>query len=206
MTGVSVASLEALGATGCAKVGAHRVHWRLGTLPGATPAELSAIAREWLEQLVRSSGLFTWRGLASESPHGKPFPVGVPRAAVSISHSGQLVLVGACVGGRLGVDIESPPFDAFDSPQLVRRMCTSTESSEAARLALVQRRPYLARVWTTKEAFVKATGSGLATDFRTFESGASRQASPQPFEAHIAVIDDQDHASFRRLTLEENHV
>jgi phosphopantetheinyl transferase len=80
------------------------------------------------------------------------------------------------------------------------------ESGAAMSLAHPERRRYLARVWTTKEAFVKATGSGLATDFRTLESGASLHASPQPFEAHIAVIDDQDHPTFRRLTLEENHV
>lgn len=127
-------------------------------------------------------------------------------AEVSISHSGQLVLVGACVGARLGVDIESPPFARFDSPHLVRRMCTPAESAESARLADDDRQRYLARVWTAKEAFVKATGAGLATDFRTFGTGAPLHASSQPFEAHIAVIDDQDRAAFHRLTVEEDHV
>jgi len=206
VTGVLIASSEALDVNGLEQVGAHQVYWRLGAIPRATPVELSAIAREWLEQLVRSRRLFTWRGLTADGSTGKPLPVGAPSASVSISHSGSLVLIGACVDARLGVDIESPPFDAFDSPQLVRRMCTPAESGEAMGLAHPERRRYLARVWTTKEAFVKATGSGLATDFRTLESGASLHASPQPFEAHIAVIDDQDHLISRRLTLEENHV
>jgi 4'-phosphopantetheinyl transferase len=201
-----IASREALDVIVREQVGAHQVYWRLGAIPGATPGALSSIAREWLEQLVRSSRVFTWRGLTAENSTGKPLPVGAPRAAVSISHSGPLVLVGACADARLGVDIEAPPFDAFDSPQLVRRMCTPAESGGAASLAHPDRRRYLARVWTTKEAFVKATGSGLATDFRTLESGAALHASPQPFEAHVAVIDDRDRTTFRRLILEENHV
>lgn len=191
--------------SGCEQVGSHQVYWRLGAVPRVKSTEQPAIAREWLEEIVASHGLFTWRGLTAERPRGKPLPIGAPKAAVSISHSGALVLVGACVDGRLGVDIEAAPFDAFDSPALVRRMCTPAEAIEAAGLALDHRRRYLARVWTAKEAFVKATGSGLATDFRTLHSRTSLHASAQPFEAHIAVIDDQEHTASHRLTVEENN-
>lgn len=206
MTRVAIASAEPLQASGCVHVGGHQVYWRLGTTPRTTRVELSATAREWLEQLVGSSRLFTWRGLTAERSTGRPLPIGAPRAAVSISHSGSLVLVGACLEARLGVDIESPPFDAFVSPHLIRRMCTPAESAAAASLADDDRLRYLARVWTTKEAFAKATGAGLATDFRTLHSGASLHASSQPFEAQIAVIDDLDHAAYHRLAVEENHV
>ena len=191
-------------AAGVGQIGSVRVFWRLIDAPDVARARISSLAHETLGALVTAQGLFDWRGLERADSLSKPHPVGAPDAEVSISHSARHILVAACIGARVGVDVESAPFSAFDAPSLQRRMSTTAEAEAAALQSRDERRAYLARVWTAKEAVAKATGAGLSTDFRTLEVAASVRAIPQPFEAHIAVLDDRGHAAIRRLTTEES--
>jgi len=204
LTAATISSPLALDARGTAAIAGHAVHWRLGTVPGASRADLSALARAWLEEIVNARDLFAWNGLTRASATAKPRPRNAPDADVSISHSSTMLLVGACADARIGVDIEAGPFRAFDSPALVRRMCTPHESTTAQSLDDDARRRYLARVWTSKEAQTKATGTGLVTDFRTLDSGARPHFPLQPFEAHLAVADRDAVLHAHTLVLEDS--
>jgi phosphopantetheine--protein transferase-like protein len=190
-------------AAGDGRIGSARVLWRLIDAPDAARSRISALAHDTLGALVVEHDLFDWRGLERIDARSKPQPVGAPPADVSVAHSSRHILVAACIGARVGVDVESAPFSAFGAPALQRRMSTPAETATAALLDDDERHAYLARVWTAKEAVVKATGAGLATDFRTLVVEAPAHALPQPFEAHVAVLDDRGHAVTRRFTIQE---
>jgi phosphopantetheinyl transferase len=92
---------------------------------------------------------------------------GEPGLDVSISHGDTALLVAAVAGdGRVGVDVEDEPFDAFRRAALVRRMCSATERAALDLTPAPLRRRALARAWTIKEATLKARGVGLAEDPR----------------------------------------
>jgi phosphopantetheinyl transferase len=161
------------------------VHWRMGEPHGLAtitaerghaPPSAAALssrlrctrstARSWVRDLVTSCLGLDWAGF-EETPVGrKPGLRDLPGVDVSISHSGRMLLVAVVRGGRLGVDIEDEPFDVFGRPSLVRRMCAAPERDRFASLSGPSRSRTLARVWTVKEAALKAMGVGLAVDPR----------------------------------------
>ncbi|MCS5735606.1 4'-phosphopantetheinyl transferase family protein [Herbiconiux daphne] len=211
---------------GCALIGSVEVFWRFGHAPSpsTTRADVSRTAHRWLARLVADRDVFAWRGLERSGPWSKPQPVGAPDADVSISHTGPVILVAACRGARVGADIEPATSTAFDSASLTRRMCTPHEEEVAATLQGDARRRYLATVWTAKEAVVKAQGAGPGRpgprrDFRTmvldlpdptalFSAAAAPAAGPAhpaaaaepPFEAHLAILDENAQPLLHRLT------
>lgn len=164
------------------------IHWRVGR--AELPREdQSAIGYAWVEEIVRVRRLFPWRGV-EWAAGAKPRFIGDAPADFSISHSGGWVLVAVGGGNGIGADVESAPFDAFESRSLVRRMCTPRELADAPR-DCDRRRLALAARWTAKEATLKATGEGLARDPRTVdvdEPDAWSSALPSPSAVgHLAA-------------------
>jgi 4'-phosphopantetheinyl transferase len=146
-----------------------------------------AIACAWLEQLVEESRLFAWPGIDAR-PGEKPRLRGSGLGDVSISHSGDLLFVAATTARGVGVDIEAEPFEAFSSANLVSRMCTPTELQLIAAVTGLERVRWLADVWTSKEATVKASGHGIARDFRSFPASAAPTSSASGPISCIAVV------------------
>lgn len=182
---------------GCLQTRGGVVRWRLGLRDPAEAA--SAVAREWVEQIVRAHGLFAWTGFAAVPPFTKPrFASG--GADFSVSHSGEFVLVAVGVGARVGVDVEAAPFEAFRSTALRRRMLAPAEHDRLARVPADARLPHLARVWTAKEALVKVSGEGLRRDFRRFAVPALLDAPVSPLEAAVAVLSRDAPPEVLRLT------
>ncbi|MFJ6001505.1 4'-phosphopantetheinyl transferase family protein [Arthrobacter sp. NPDC092385] len=110
---------------------------------------------------------------AGRSDHGRPgytLDGGVLPMALSLSRAGQVVLLGALdpgsgtgtgwgVGAGIGVDLERVAdvgFDGFDDVAL-----TPGERSSLQRLPTAHRAAARARLWTRKEALVKALGTGF---------------------------------------------
>lgn len=94
--------------------------------------------------------------LCCGGPHGRPAVSGGPY--FSLSHSGDLAYL-AFAGVPVGVDVEAVP-----SAAAVADLLTSLHPAETAELTArpePERRSALGRVWTRKEAYLKATGMGL---------------------------------------------
>lgn len=90
-------------------------------------------------------------------PHGVPRVAGAPY--LSIAHCTGTVVVAACAGHQVGVDVERA--DRSDIEDVADQL-----------LAPSERRPGLTqgdllRYWVRKEAVVKATGVGLYADLRS---------------------------------------
>ena len=195
MTGVQHARRSAEGRW---ETGQATVWWRLGPAPDdETPG---AVARQWVEEIVRTHRLFSWRGFLAGPAFSKPRFATIAPADFSISHSGRTVLVGVAMGGQVGVDVETAPFVAFDSASLRARMLTPLERATLQTLPAEEADSYLARIWTAKEAHAKATGEGQRLDFRLLDVPVLLTARRQPLEACIAVISD-GHRRLLRLAL-----
>lgn len=101
------------------------------------------------------------------TPAGKPT---LPGAGISfnLAHSGQFAIAGVTRETALGVDIEVPR--AFpDLDQLAEFSFSAGEAARWRNLAENQKLAGFYRCWTRKEAYLKATGEGIATRLKTFE-------------------------------------
>lgn len=102
--------------------------------------------------------------------HGKPqLAANDPKLPLefSVSHSADLALIAICCGRRVGVDLER--HDAkVRIHKLATRFFSPRESAELANLPVEDQLAGFYRGWTSKEAFLKATGFGLSFPLSQF--------------------------------------
>jgi 4'-phosphopantetheinyl transferase len=91
--------------------------------------------------------------------HGKPHLAG-SGPAFNISHSGPWVLIAIARSGSLGVDVEAHRAMA-DRDAIARRMFAAEELAQLKGLSGPAASAGFFRVWSAKEAFIKAVGLGL---------------------------------------------
>lgn len=102
----------------------------------------------------------TWRFETTNS--GKPFlPPGFPKLSFNLSHAHGIVACAVTENSEVGIDVET-----IDRPADVERIAERffAASERAALRALMEegaRRARFFELWTLKEAFLKAIGSGL---------------------------------------------
>ncbi len=120
------------------------------------------------EELGCRNGELSFR----EGEHGKPFAEvnGRPAAlSFSVSHSGQYGLIAHAPRGRLGVDVEQlVPKRHLNS--LIHAVMGPDEQRELGEMAEPARLHQFFRLWTCKEALVKALGTGFSTDISSFQA------------------------------------
>ena len=110
---------------------------------------------------------------------GQPQLPGTPWAT-SLSHSGSWVAVAAGCTAVVGVDIErSPPLRTLND--LVSTVCTPREAIDMCALPPAAREHAMLRLWTRKEALLKAFGTGLSgPPPATFEALPGACVAPPP--------------------------
>ncbi len=93
------------------------------------------------------------------APHGRPV-LAAPYAALqfSLSHSGSMVLI-AVSTARVGADVQRIP--SAGTVAACTRALHPEEQRELAARAGADRCRAFARIWTRKEAYLKALGTGL---------------------------------------------
>ena len=139
-------------------------------LPG--PRRRFALCRAALRAILcRQLGCGNERLSFGLSDHGKPFAlVDEEPAAISfnLSHSGKHGLIALVPHGRLGVDVEERvPRGDFD--ELSEAVFGPHEQSALACLRGRDRVQLFFRLWTIKEALIKALGLGFTLDVSQFE-------------------------------------
>lgn len=97
--------------------------------------------------------------------HGKPYLPDGP--AFNLSNSGRYAYIAVAAAGRLGVDIEQR-IPGRDLPGIASRYFSSREQEALAAMDATQRLRTFYRIWTRKEALLKAAGSGLSTPLGSF--------------------------------------
>lgn len=120
--------------------------------------------------------------------HGKPrLPGGGP--FFNASDSGDYVVV-ALSSAEVGVDIELER-GVRNHDRLARRICTDRELEMLARAPEKNREALLLRLWTCKEAALKAVGIGLSGGARNVEAVITVNGAPRLSR----ILDVADHWS-----------
>lgn len=110
-------------------------------------------------------------------PRGKPeldAPFDACGLRFSIAHSHALLLCAVTRGRAVGVDLESLGA-TVDVDAIARRFFSSGESAALQSMPEPERLPAFLRGWTSKEAYLKATGQGLGDRLDTVEVALGRR-------------------------------
>jgi len=107
------------------------------------------------------------------------------RLDFNLSHTGDLWLLALVAAGPVGVDIEAPR-DETEWDELAERYFSDKERAEFAALPAERRKEAFFRIWTQKEAFLKARGSGLATPLGSFDVEVDPRRAPAIHAVRIA--------------------
>ena len=101
---------------------------------------------------------------------GKPFLL-LPETEFqfNLSHSGGKALFAFARSHKVGVDVEAGERLGDDWPSLARRYFSAREQAELNALPEHQRRAAFLTGWARKEAYLKATGLGIADGLQTIE-------------------------------------
>ena len=102
-------------------------------------------------------------GLAA---YGKPFLINHPELCFSLSHSGDFALV-ALARREVGVDVERLDRQ-IEIDGVAATAFSALELAELRALVPAERRAAFFRLWTRKEAYVKARGEGLRRSTHSF--------------------------------------
>ena len=106
------------------------------------------------------------------STHGKPFVLlrGAPSGVeFNVSHSGENGLIAVANSGvRVGVDLEEI-VTKRNLESLIEAVMGPDEKAQLASLEGTEKLRQFYRIWTSKEALIKALGTGFATDVSQFQ-------------------------------------
>ena len=94
---------------------------------------------------------------------GEPAPAGF-----NVSHSGPHGLIAVVPEGRVGIDVEDRATDR-DMDGVASLTFTPAEQAELAAADGVRKTEFFYRIWTMKEALIKALGVGLSLNPSRFE-------------------------------------
>ncbi|MGK2934652.1 MAG: 4'-phosphopantetheinyl transferase family protein [Gemmatimonadaceae bacterium] len=121
----------------------------------------------------------------SRGVHGKPM-LASPASALefNVSHSGDWGVI-ALARVPVGVDVEQVR-PGRHSPALEKRFLTAGERALLRRRAVPDGEAAFFVVWCRKEAYLKATGFGLAAPFSRIDSSAARLPELDPDGAQLA--------------------
>ena len=139
-------------------------------LPG--PRRRFIICRAALRSILCSSiGCHNHQLSFEENDYGKPFAVVEGTTAsisFNVSHSGGCGLIAFAPAGRLGVDVEEI-VPRRDLKSLIEAVMGPDEQAELNGLTGQARIRQFYRLWTCKEALIKALGTGFSTDISRFQ-------------------------------------
>ena len=97
----------------------------------------------------------------AKTDYGKPYLLDYPTVNFNISHTGDSLLIAISLVGAVGVDIEQERQLNTPLLELVRRCFAPEEIAYWQQLPDTLQLAEFYRLWTAKEAFVKAVGRGI---------------------------------------------
>ena len=104
----------------------------------------------------------------TKQPNGKPeLANNAHNIRFNLSHNDQLIVLAVCVNDEIGCDIESPN-RKVNIPAITRRFFAPQEQQLLSQLPEQLQQQQFFEIWTLKEAFVKATGLGIALGLDRF--------------------------------------
>ena len=128
------------------------------------------------------------RGLRfGEGRFGKPFVVDGGSLRFNVSHSGAWVLIALVDDVEVGIDVELSRPD-FDVMEVGATVFSERELASLTKLSASAAREAFFRLWTRKEAALKAWGTGFSLDPRRVHAGTD--------SAPVRIVEAPDRAFF----------
>jgi len=138
------------------------------------------------------------------SIHGKPSLEGSQGWHFNVSHSGSLLVCALTAAAPLGVDVERVrPMP--DASKVARRFFSADEAQRVLSAPPELVAALFFDIWTRKEAFLKATGTGLSRDLHGFTVSSGPGELPR-FERIEAPDDDPALWTLRAFVPAESYV
>jgi 4'-phosphopantetheinyl transferase len=135
--------------------------WWLALHASETPRAIANAARTTLERMLCAYSEIPLAPTIERGPHGKPFAPALPGLEFNLSHAGRHILLAFARGQALGVDLEQ--LDRRVSVNdIAERYFTDNEAHALRQLPPADKLSGFLRLWTHKEAVLKALGEGLA--------------------------------------------
>jgi 4'-phosphopantetheinyl transferase len=119
------------------------------------------------------------------SASGKPWlaaPQREPTLEFNLSHTPGLLALAVSQASAIGVDVESEE-RAVAALALAERYFTAAEAAELRALGGAARRTQFFRLWTLKEAYLKACGNGLSQGLDACEFAFTADGEPRLLRA-----------------------
>jgi 4'-phosphopantetheinyl transferase len=133
--------------------------WYLKAAENA-PGTIGATARAALVRLLCVYAGCARPPVIERGVHGKPFAPELPGLDFNLSHTGTHMMLVFARGQALGVDLEYCN-RRISTDVVARRFFAPAEADALERLPVEVRLPAFLRLWTHKEAVLKALGAGL---------------------------------------------
>ena len=127
---------------------------------GVDARATSAAARAALQRLLCAYAQVSAPPAIERGAHGKPFAPALPDIEFNLSHAGSHVLLAFARGQALGIDLERVD-RRLSLDGIARRFFTAAETLALQRLPEHARLRAFLRLWTHKEAVLKALGVGI---------------------------------------------
>ena len=121
--------------------------------------------------------------------HGKPSLQDNPPLHFNLSHSRDMVAFAFSLEHELGVDIEYMRAQK-DLGGMMRHVGSAREQAEWQCLDEAAAEQAFYRLWTRKEAFIKAVGRGLGMGLRSIHIGTAADTAPRPVEYKNELLAD----------------
>lgn len=128
--------------------------------------------------------------------HGKPHLAASSGIHFNLSHADDVAMIAIAWQREVGIDIEKST-DDVDLDRVADRTFSPLENRALAALALHGRRDGFYRIWTRKEAYMKARGEGLGYPTRSFS------VSHLPANDDALITDEQAGEGFGEWRISE---
>ena len=154
---------------------------------------LFGLTRGTLRRLLsEATGIPADKIAFAEGPHGKPRLAGTDGPHFNVSHSGCWALIGFSGSRDIGVDIEFMRA-AGGELDLARSFFSAAEYRSLEGLANGMLRSSFYKIWTCKEAVLKAHGAGISEHLKDFSvelTGDGYAIHPEPdcFSSSLASV------------------
>jgi 4'-phosphopantetheinyl transferase len=154
---------------------------------------LFALTRGALRHLVgRAASVPAQEIEFTEGPYGKPCLAVAKGPHFNVSHSGSFALIGLSNSRPIGVDIEAMRA-AGDELKLARSFFSAAECRSLEGLANGMLLSSFYKIWTCKEAVLKAYGAGITEHLKDFsveltEDGYAIHPEPDCFSPSLASV------------------
>ncbi len=135
--------------------------WSLSVDAALSPSQIGAAAQAALARFLCAYANCAQAPLIKRDTHGKPFAPAWPDLHFNLSHAGPHVLLAFARGQALGIDLERCD-RRLSIEGIAKRFFAAREALALATLPPARQREAFLRLWTHKEAVLKAIGHGLS--------------------------------------------